>query len=56
MDSTDDIKKTIEGIIKQFNPVQKSEAQKKLTDAGLPKKYTTVNDIEVLRKILAMVS
>lgn len=52
----DTLKNAIETKIKSFSPVQKSEAQKKLAEAGLPKKYKDIADIDVLEKILNTLS
>ena len=54
--SVDGLKKAIKEKIGQLTPTQKSEAQNRLTDAGLPRAYTKVTDMEVLQKILEVFS
>lgn len=52
----DDIKTKISTLQKSLNPVQKSEAKKKLTEAGLPLTFKTVQDIDTLNKVVDVLS
>jgi len=52
----DEIKANIKSLQSSLNPVQKSEAKKKLADAGLPTAFKTVTDIEVLKKVVEILS
>lgn len=52
----DEIKANIKSLQASLNPVQKSEAKKKLADAGLPTAFKTVTDIEVLKKVVEILS
>ena len=52
----DDIKTKISTLQKSLNPVQKSEAKKKLTEAGLPLTFKTVQDIDTLNKVIDVLS
>lgn len=52
----DEIKANIKTLQASLNPVQKSEAKKKLADAGLPTAFKTVTDIEVLKKVVEILS
>lgn len=53
--TADSVRAEINACIKALTPPQKTEMKKKLTDAGLPTAFKTVNDIEVLNKVLATV-
>jgi hypothetical protein len=50
--SADTLRAEINACIKALTPPQKTEMKKKLTDAGLPTAFKTVNDIDVLNKVL----
>ena len=52
----DDIKAKIKSLQGSLNPVQKSEAKKKLTDAGLPTAFKTVTDIDILKQVVEILS
>lgn len=52
----DDIKAKIKSLQGSLNPVQKSEAKKKLIDAGLPTAFKTVTDIDILKQVVEILS
>ena len=52
----DEIKAKIKSLQASLNPVQKSEAKKKLTEAGLPTAFKTVTDIDILNKVVEILS
>lgn len=54
--SCKDIVDKIKPLTKAMSPVQVQEMKKKLTEAGLPTNYAKVDDIDILKQILAIVS
>lgn len=54
--SCKDIIDKIKPLTKAMSPVQVQEMKKKLTEAGLPTNYAKVDDINILKQILAIVS
>lgn len=54
--SIDDVKAKIKSLQASLNPVQKSEAKKKLTEASLPTAFKAVTDIDVLNKVVEVLS
>lgn len=54
--NTEELQAEITAAIKNLSPVEKKAMQTKLTDAGLPTAYKKVTEIDVLQKILAIVS
>lgn len=51
-----DLKAEISAIQKAMNPVQKSNAKKALTEAGLPTAIKSVTDMGILNKCLEVLS
>lgn len=50
------LKASIKAAISKMNAEQKKAMQTKLTEAGLPTQFTKVTDVDVLTKILEMIS
>lgn len=53
--TADTLRAEINASIKALTPPQKTEMKKKLTDAGLPTAFKTVNDIDILNKVLTTI-
>lgn len=51
-----DLKAQIKAAIQKLSPVDKKTMQTKLTEAGLPTQFTKVSDVEILSKILRMIT
>lgn len=51
-----ELKAQIKAAIQKLSPVDKKTMQTKLTEAGLPTQFTKVSDIEILSKILRMIT
>ena len=51
-----ELKAQIKAAIQKLSPVDKKTMQTKLTEAGLPTQFTKVSDVEILSKILRMIT
>lgn len=51
-----ELKTQIKAAIQKLSPVDKKTMQTKLTEAGLPTQFTKVSDVEILSKILRMIT
>ena len=56
VDDCESIQNEIKSIIGKLSPVAKKEMKAKLEAANLPTAYNKVTDIDILNKILAIVS
>jgi hypothetical protein len=54
--TSEDYIKKIEETVKKLSATKKSEKQKEIADAGLPKAYQKITDINDLKKFLSIVS
>ena len=54
--SAEELQANITAAIKNLNPVEKKAMQTKLTESGLPVQYKKVTDVEILNKILSIVT
>lgn len=54
--SAADLRGEISAIIKGMSPVGKQDMKKALTEAGLPTAFSKLEDVEILKQILAVIS